>query len=243
MESRNGEVRLRGEEQLPENLSKRLAAYALSAAAGVGVLAIAPSAHANGIKFVNNADITIGMNSTEYLTISGAKALEVSDRETHNIIKSTFGGGVRNFGTFSVHPLNGGAVAGGRVASGAVIGPSATFLGTHPQQLAFNSGSTCGRCLAGHSFNAWGSGGFLPFKFISKGNAYFGWAHVSISGNEKSGLTGHISQFAYETGPNTALRVGQTSPSAVPEPDTLALLALGAIGLAVLRKKRPAVSN
>lgn len=229
MGSGNTEVHLTEERQLGESLSKRLAAYALAAgAAGVEVLALAPLGHASGIEFVKNADITIGINSTAYLAIGGVNVLEFTDRETH----STRSMRLHTFGTLSVKPLNGGAVAGAPVASGVVIGPRSPFLGAGSPQLAFNSYSSS---RGGHSFNPWGPGRFLPFEFVSKGNPYFGWASFSVRGSERAGLTGYIPEFAYNTTPDADIAVGQTSP----EPGTLALLALGALGLAALRKRKP----
>ncbi|MGH9356722.1 MAG: PEP-CTERM sorting domain-containing protein, partial [Terriglobia bacterium] len=45
-----------------------------------------------------------------------------------------------------------------------------------------------------------------------------------------------VTGYAYETDLNRSIRAGQTSD--VPEPGTLSLLALGAVGLAVLRRKQ-----
>jgi hypothetical protein len=50
------------------------------------------------------------------------------------------------------------------------------------------------------------------------------------------GFNGLISENAYDTVPGQSIQAGQTS--ATPEPGTLSLLALGAAGLAVLRKRK-----
>jgi len=83
-----------------------------------------------------------------------------------------------------------------------------------------------------------GKEGYLGFKFPSNGKNDFGWAKMSCSPYG----TCHITEFAYDTVPGQTIEAGQTS--AIPEPGTLSLLALGAAGLAVLRKrKRSAVSR
>jgi hypothetical protein len=62
------------------------------------------------------------------------------------------------------------------------------------------------------------------------GNLYYGWMHIQNFG----GNWGQISDWAYETSPNTPILAG-----AVPEPSSAALLAVGMLSLRLLRRLRP----
>lgn len=96
---------------------------------------------------------------------------------------------------------------------------------------------------SGGSFSgAWfkGGNGFLGFSV----GGHAGWIGLNVSPTVFGSVSGidyfirdnlNITSYAYETQPGVAIRAGQRS--AVPEPGTLSLLALGAIGLAVLRKR------
>jgi len=85
-----------------------------------------------------------------------------------------------------------------------------------------------------------GKRGYLGFRFPSPtGKNDFGWVKMSCSAN---GQSCHLAELAYDTVPGQTIEADQTS--AIPEPGTLSLLALGAAGLAVLRRrKRSAVSR
>ena len=75
--------------------------------------------------------------------------------------------------------------------------------------------------------------GYLGFKFTKNDNSgpYYGWMRLTLTANTPGGV---ISDWAWE-GAGTAIPVGS-----VPEPGSMTLLALGAMG-AVLRRRRRSV--
>lgn len=94
----------------------------------------------------------------------------------------------------------------------------------------------------GFPLSGWGGSyngpGLLGVRFDIGGNSHMGFVEISVdSSNNTNGAPGNIPtiiSFGYETQPNTAL----SNP--VPEPTSLGLLAMGAAGLATLRRRRKA---
>jgi len=138
---------------------------------------------------------------------------------------------------------------------GAKIGPARRFYGnSFEPAMAVASFSTTNPVWHG----LWADGGkglknrYLGIKFKSHGQFHYGWARVSITIStyiREVLLTG----YAYETVPNKAIIAGQTkgpegaesgkpSSAAVTEPRaspaTLGLLASGAPGLSIWRRKQ-----
>jgi hypothetical protein len=76
-----------------------------------------------------------------------------------------------------------------------------------------------------------GETGYLGLEFDILGARHYGWARLSVGQD----ATATIHDWAYEGDPGATILTGQTQ---VPEPSSLALLALGAAGLAAARARR-----
>ncbi len=88
--------------------------------------------------------------------------------------------------------------------------------------------------------NGWSypGSGYVGLDYIPvSGTTYYGWASINLAADHT--LT--LNNFAMQLNPNTAILAGATpAASAAPEPDAVALLALGASGLAAFRLRRKA---
>lgn len=209
--------------------SKRWSAYAV---AGVSMAATASSADGAIVYVVVNETVA---NSTGGITtvdrpLIGASILSFSHTD--------IGGG---FGGASV-AISGASSAG---VVGYDVGPAPalryasmvaenTFLST----LTFLNANGLARDLAygvGGQFTAVGPG-FIGFQFDAGGGAgtQLGWARVTMNG-EPAGNTFTWDSFAYTTA-GESLFVGQIT--AIPEPGSLGVLALGAVGVAAVRRRR-----
>jgi len=71
---------------------------------------------------------------------------------------------------------------------------------------------------------------FIGFRFNAGGGMEFGWARITMDGAPGNSFT--VVDYAWGD-PGTQIATGQ-----IPEPGSLALLAIGAVGLLAWRKQR-----
>ena len=130
-----------------------------------------------------------------------------------------------------------------RVTLGLIGGSGALNPSANGYIIPWTSGSTIGpssgsaptykRWLATSSFDNFPATDPMGFKFVSGGSTYFGYMDIEITQVGSTITGGTISDIYYNATPSTAITVGP-----VPEPSSLALLAVGAAGMAARRLRR-----
>ena len=140
--------------------------------------------------------------------------------------------------------------AGERIGPGRIFG-NVDILVEHFSHFGRGSSSTQWE-------DQWANGGkglknrYLGLKFNINGKVHFGWARVTVTTSGKT-FTATLTGYAYETIPNKSIIAGKTkgpdnevggeqvssaSPaSPAPAPKTLGILALGAQGVPLWRRK------
>lgn len=82
--------------------------------------------------------------------------------------------------------------------------------------------------------------GYVGMRYeITPGNFLYGWARIGVASWDGSGNVLQITMksWAFETTPNTAILADE---SVIPEPTSLGMMALGAIGVLARRQRRQA---
>jgi hypothetical protein len=240
------------------NVDKGLIQYAAAAgAAGVGLLALAPTAEAKVIYTPTNIPITV---NGPYVPID-LNNDGVVDFYIYNVVNS---GDARTPNPKGRSPL-------GFYAHALIVTPTqeANEVGAI---TSFTKAPCAAEVIQGHEISAnknfvaggidlfgvagdytnpgtlscpWqgkaNKGGFLALKFVINGATHFGWARVTLGGTAPT-LTG----YAYENVPNASIKAGviqgpdenadASEPStSAPQPASLGALAKGASGLPIWR--------
>lgn len=208
--------------------SSRWSAYTAAAAASAlaGVNSAEADIHYSG---PINLLIPVGESIAHTFNLDNAAVLRFA-----NIGTSSSSGGVALFrvqGAAASNQVRGIAAGNFRypdrlaanvaVSGGAFVAFNANYFAT----LAYGAG------FANSKFTTPGIG-FIGFRFNGGSGMEYGWARVNVQGGPGNAFT--VVDYAWAD-IGTPIRTGQT---AVPEPSSLGLLAAGAAGLALWRKRR-----
>jgi hypothetical protein len=247
---------------LSESVHQQLNMYALAAgAAGVGMLALTPSAQAKII--YTHANVHIGINKHYNL-----------DLNHDGIVDFTIGNGLNGNGkcsTFADVGVGGkakrvnGVVAGmgiwrnfpSALFQGATIGAVDPFWGGGGAMAQYNRYRTSQGVCTNFSFGRWinATDRYLGLKFAIHGKTHYGWARLTVNRSGRS-FVAHLTGYAYENIAGKAIKAGQTQGAAderdeegfgagtsvmrpidPPLPAALGMLALGAQGVPLWRRK------
>jgi len=245
--------------RLAGKLDKTLVAYTNAAtAASVGILALTCPAEAKIV--FTHVDKQLPLNKTFFLDLNHDG---ISDFGFNNTRATTSLGG--GWGVLTIFPTksankiwgdktnNGFIRYASALSAGTKVGPKGKF--TPGNKLMAHSSSDAGRPRQSSRSceGPWGNvtDRYLGLKFIIKGKTHYGWARLNVSCSNLT-VTATLTGYAYETLPNKPIIAGKTKgpddgsadqPDAAafvapsPERTTLGLLALGAPGLSIWRRK------
>jgi hypothetical protein len=242
---------------LPTAMDRNLRVYSTAAfAAGVSMLALATPAQAEVV--VTKKTIQIPLNPQNG---SGPVGIDFNRDGIRDFSAAIYYSAYPfSDHSLSIFPPNGGgAIVASRrnnyasaLVRGAKIGPSAHFSNTSnkkPIEIVdgrdSSTSATYTRTLRGN----WGgnpSNRFLGVRFQIKGKTHYGWIRLTVI-TDPRGLAATITGYAYETVPNKRITAGATASSASqtnaknqterPPAASLGMMALGADGLAIWRRK------
>lgn len=246
----------------PGSYQHRASMYALAAgAAGIGILALAPSTQAKVVYRsahlrIPHSGIPVDLDLNHDKSIDFDFTNEVFGRDAAS---PALGSGPTTYvlRAAPAQPSNrvlaiqtSTCLCAARLHKGARIGAAGNFQpGSSRLILALKritSGVTSyGPWLGTHT-------GYLGLKFVIRGKTHFGWARLHVVNSFTATVTG----YAYETIPNKHIVAGDTGntdqttsveqQSALPEPVTLGMLALGKSLRSVRRRAEvdsPSTSN
>lgn len=216
----------------------RLTKYASMVLAAAA--ALTPSAADAAVIVHDVDDVTTDVNGFLYFSlVSGATSasqLADSDFYFQNLFAGNSGASSATSGSraraayfFGLDPTRNFVTSAGyaaRLGSQMPIGTGATF-NYFSNELAFSFG--------GFQLGNWNGGakGFVGLSFLLGGETHYGWAELAV---DALNYQVTLYRFAYESTPGASI----VTPEPVPEPASISLMALGAVGLALYRKRKSA---
>ena len=220
--------------KLSQRLDKHFAACC-AAAAGAAYLASPSTATADIVySQIQNSPIFPGaVNGGVYIDFENPAATKqgTSPRTDPNVlvpgweINPYFSG----ISTYLGRPSTGVVLSSGKAANladGTLISSASSFSGTMPAGTGFYGGVNIPT----------GQTGYIGFRFDPNGVAgvqtWYGWMRISVGSNVSPTSNGNVIDWAYD---NTGAGI---QAGVVPEPSSIALLAMGAAGLLALRRCR-----
>lgn len=188
---------------------RRLAGTVGAVAAGLGGQSL------DAAVIYTPVDVDIPADIADYsVDLNGDAANEFDIQQFEGIIKvadTVAGNGVALDGDFTAN-----------LAAGTLIDSSLTYGAPTNDALTGTAGN----------FQVSDGPGFIGVQFLIGGNTHYGYVGYEGAGAEGS-ANGHVYALGYDDTPDTAIAAG----AGIPEPTSLALLAAGAVGLSVYRRR------
>jgi hypothetical protein len=179
----------------------------------------------------------VANNSTVDIDFDGAGGAEFAITHASGVTTKTIGSKI------STKPFNRLGMANGTGATSLGVvglpkparlgnGVTVSSLSPFTPFSAFQPSNLAG----GFGGGAWNGGqtGFIGVRFNLGGGPLYGWIQLQTPAPGLSGSTGQILGYAYENSGGAIT----TPASAVPEPNTLLLLASGALGVLALKRRK-----
>jgi hypothetical protein len=219
---------------LSESTNHQIKMYALAAsAAGVGMLALSPTAEARIV--YTPANVTIdGRHGTFLLDLNhdGVNDFLLA-YFSHHFGGSIYVGGAQSGNNVRGFPSSMRSWFASRLRFGVRVGSR----GQVPHGRLASVTASNGTIYRGPWCKAHGiTKGYLGFRFVIKGKVHFGWARLKVSCPRPSAL---LTGYAYETIPNKPITAGKTKgPDVIRvQPASLGNLARGASAISSWRVK------
>jgi hypothetical protein len=252
-------IRNRSAIRLGAGLEKSLSAYAVAAtAAGVSLLALAPSAQARIVYTrantpipVNGGPVPLDLNHDGVVDFSFSNRVRNSsiDNLTSFILHALPNGrsnAIWGRGTFFWSRSNYSGGFAGALHPGFTVGTTRSYFQKGKNGvLGFYKIAASGGSETSQTYGQWLNtrSRYLGLQFLIDGQVHYGWARLSvglISVTKTKGIQATLTGYAYETIPNKPIITGKTKGPDVITLDqaTLGRLAQGASGVSVWREKK-----